>query len=375
MRTGVEVEELVETMWEKEMDTVVEDLDIEQEMDEYADEEVADSVSEDEEDICQKEESEHNSHEGDGDLKEMLIKYLQTKPDTWQRDLAYEDMAPQIDKLIKYVGHKYFATYMANPQEKEEMLACGRAGVMSAINEYDPNKAMPSSYFFRPILHELQNHVSSFIHESSNYNHTMSKRIEATKAKLAEDGIMNPSIMTIAIEMGVRPSTIRKQLERPNNNNAANYEDRYNNSGKVDIASNEIDDLDCAEFSDYGDPYKSVIKSETTTNVQQALASLTDAQQACIRLKFGFEGRCEPSYAAIGAQLGLSVDMVKKNIQRGINVLRMNPRINAGRRANRASEIQHSLNYEPFAITPDKVGLSMMNTMDDLDNIDSLRLS
>lgn len=376
MHTELGVIETVDTVWEKEMNDVVENIDLDQEFDEYADEEVADNMAAYEKEICKEKEKKHNVHDCDSDLKEMLIAYLATEPDSWKRNLAYEKMKPQLDKLISYVGHKYFTSYMKNVQERDEMYECGHCGIIKVINEYDPTKAMPFSYFFHPILHELQKHIS-FVHENSSYDHNMFKRIEATKAKLASRGIVNPSIMTVAIEMGVRPSTIRKQLEMPNSNKAANYEDCYlnNGNGKNDPYDNETDDIDYAEASDYGDPFRAVIQSERNKNILQALDALSDVQRACVRLKFGFESQRSMSYTDISARLGLPVDTVKRSIQRAINEMKMNPHMNAGRRANRDTEIKHGLNYEPFAITPDNVGISLMNTMDDLDSVDSFQLS
>lgn len=325
----------------------------------------------DEDAICEKETKEcsNKNKDTDNSLNDLLKYYLTLDiSDEWRRNLIYEKMKPQLDKLISYIGYKYFASYMSNPMEKEELFEAGHLGIMTVIQSYDPELSAPSSFFFRPILHEMGTHVNKFVHSSTRYNAEMRKKIQLATEKLESRGFKNPTIRHLAIELGVRTSTIRRSLNSIQNSQKQSYDDLYCNSEtNYDNAEcADLDNLDAVDVSDYGNPFANVIKNEKIENVRKALERLTPTQQICVRYRYGFEGE-EMGYADISEATGIPVDVVKKSLARASASLRIDPYIRAGRRADKDAEIQSNLYYEPFSLTPDNIGFSMMNTMEELD--------
>lgn len=288
----------------------------------------------------------------------------------YAKEKAAAQIEQQLKKLIYSIGHKYFPTYMNNPQEKEELVSSAWCGVFSVADSYDPLRAAPSTYFYRPILHEMSEYINRFLNKTSSHSMNIRKKIKLATDRLVARGNKNPSIMDIAYEAGVRPSAIRKATDISFYSQARSLDDmsvdpgEYSHTGKSAKSRDEYDDA--PSLDDFCNPFAVVAQKEEGETLRRAIDSLP-AHQAEILCKLFGIGCDRESYDEISKATGIQTNVIKNLRQRALCCLRMNPELRRTWQGGLAQEIKEELNFEPISFTPDQAAFTIMSVLDEME--------
>ena len=288
----------------------------------------------------------------------------------YAKEKAAIQIEQQLKNLIYSIGHKHFSTYMDNEQEREELVSSAWCGVFSVADSYDPSRSAPSTFFYRPILHEMSEYINRFLNKSSSHSMNIRKKIKAATDRLVARGNKNPSVMDISYESGIRPCTIRKATDMEYYSRSRSLEDlafdpsEYSSKGKSTKARDEYDATPAID--DFGNPFAVVAKKESYESLHRAIDSLPAQQADVLRRLFGVDCDRE-NYTDIFKSTGITTDVAKSLRQRALSCLRMNPELRQAWRGGLAQEIKEELNFEPISIVPDQAAFAMMSLLEEME--------
>ena len=80
------------------------------------------------------------------------------KGSAWSRkDMAgREGACRDLEFFIMNIITRKFSTYVGNDRSfYEDLMQAGRMGIIMALPKYDPDRSMPTTYFFNAIRHEM----------------------------------------------------------------------------------------------------------------------------------------------------------------------------------------------------------------------------
>lgn len=281
----------------------------------------------------------------------------------------------QLRGLVYSIGHKYFPSYMANKQEIKELVQHAWIGVFQAANDYDPTRAAPSTYFYRPILHEMSEFVNRFLQKTSSYSMNVRKKIRIATERLIEHGNHTPSILDLAYESGLRASAIHKALDCEYYANSRSLEEmpvdpgEYSHTGNSKKARDDYASLHRDAVDEYSDPLTVLCEREEKGVLGRAMDTLSDLHKDILCRLFGI-GCPRQSYTEIFKETHIPTDRIKMIEAQAKNRLRENEELRGKWRGGKAAEIKRDLEFEPVCITPDEVAFSMMSVLDSMETVD-----
>ncbi len=102
-----------------------------------------------------------------------------TSPDPAVRQAAIEGACRDLEFFIMYLITRKFGTYVEKGRSfYEDLLQAGRLGIMTSLRKYDPEKSMPTTYFFNPIKHEMGLQVTTIKSDSKSHVVTTKRKIQ-----------------------------------------------------------------------------------------------------------------------------------------------------------------------------------------------------
>lgn len=292
-----------------------------------------------------------------------------------QREIAGFLIEHQLRSLVYSIAHKYFKTYMDNKQEVKELVNSAWCGVFQAAADYDPTRAAPSTYFYRPILHEMSEYVNRFLHKTTSYSMNVLKKVRTATERLIEKGNYTPSVLDLSFESGLRASAIHKALDCEYYSKSRSLEElpidpvEYNPNGKSAKAREDYDDYRIA-ITEFSNPLTQLCMQEEENALTHAMNSLTDIQKDVLCRLFGIGYDKAQSHAEIFKETHIPTDKIKKIETQAMARLRHHPELARNFNMGKATEIKRDLDYEPLVITPDNAANMMMSTLDELESID-----
>lgn len=98
------------------------------------------------------------------------------------KKLALEGACRDLDYFIISIINRKFSTYTGkDPEFHEDLLQAGRLGVICSLPKYDPEKSMPTTYFYSAIMHEMTALTNGMKHD-------VTSRVAALRRKMLEVG-------------------------------------------------------------------------------------------------------------------------------------------------------------------------------------------
>lgn len=292
-----------------------------------------------------------------------------------EHEYAAEMIRDLLSGLVISIGKKHFPTYMKNPQEREELIMNAWCGVYEAAYNYDPSRAAPTTFFYRPILHEMNEYIARFLNKSTSYSMLVRKKIKEATDRLSARGVRNPCVLDIAYESGMKASAVRKAQESQYYAASRSLEEmvmdpgEYSQSGKSTRAREDYD-VRPAGGSDFGNPFAFVSQKENLTALYDALNKLPPSQRDILCRRFGLEGYDAQNYTTIFNETGITTDRIKAMEQQAMNRMRMNSDLRRNYRGGKANEIKEDLDFEPVCVIPDQAALTMMNLLDNIESVE-----
>ena len=280
----------------------------------------------------------------------------------------------RLRNLVPSIAHKYYSTYMASKQEANDLLNCGWEGVFKVAGSYDPTRSSPSTFFYRHILHEMDEHVKRFVHKSTGYSIRVYKKIRDASDALVARGIRNPSVMDLAYETGLRTSVIRNALGCQTCRESRSFDDMafdpeaYSKDGKSAKAREDYDMLCKNTPGEFSNPLAIICDKEDSCIIIRAINTLTFLQKEVICRLFGI-GRPRQTYTEIFQDMKIPTDQLKIIEAQAKKALSQNSDLCRAFNGGYAVDTKRELDFEPIAFTPDKVGVAMMDALSDLEDI------
>ncbi len=105
------------------------------------------------------------------------------------RKAANEGACRDLEFFVISLIIKKFSTYVKKDRSfYDDLLQAGRMGIMKALPEYDPDKSMPTTYFFNPIKHEMGLQANTMKHDIKPYVATIKGKIQEVDRMFARYG-------------------------------------------------------------------------------------------------------------------------------------------------------------------------------------------
>ncbi len=102
---------------------------------------------------------------------------------------AQEGACRDLEFFIISIVSRKFSTYVEKDREFfEDLVQAGRIGVITALPKYNPDKGMPTTYFFKQILHEMTSQVNTMKHDTKSHVATTKKKIQEVNRQFAKYG-------------------------------------------------------------------------------------------------------------------------------------------------------------------------------------------
>lgn len=103
--------------------------------------------------------------------------------------------------MINMINRK-FRTYIEKDSSFfEDLLQAGRLGIIMSLPKYDPDKSMPTTYFFHAIRHEMAALVNLMKHETNSRMAAAKRKIEEVDRMFAKYG-KTPALHDYAYSIG-----------------------------------------------------------------------------------------------------------------------------------------------------------------------------
>lgn len=279
-------------------------------------------------------------------------------------ELAGKQIYDQLNNWIVSIGKKHFPTFFQakNSHDREDLISQGWVAIFSAAPKYDPYRSTPSTYFYRPILHEMSNYINGFLKKSSGYNTGIQRKIKQAKAKFAAEGNPNPSILDIAFEIGLTPNIVRKSMEVTEAAKTRSLDEmmfdanEYSATGKSARAREDYDAV-TGGYADFGNPYACFVQKEDSIALANAMAELPTIQRELLCRLYGI-GCKKQNYTEISRETGMTTNRIKKLEAQGKSRLKLDTNL-CSAWTGQAAEIEEELLFEPVIIAPGGVGRSL----------------
>ena len=205
------------------------------------------------------------------------------KPSVEQKRIS-EEAANRLvvlhEPLVGFIIQKRFGAY-ANSQEFDDALNAGRIGLFRSFRDYDPDKGAFSTYAAIFIESAICDHISWFYGSSSHY-HRRAKLYKKAVAKLQSEGVVEPDMAEIALEMNAKPSAIRRLLYIMANARMDSLEDIADGIDSVECETGLSRLIDPFRL----DPEKMVVRNELREIITEALDTLPRDQRLVIDMLY-----------------------------------------------------------------------------------------
>ena len=208
---------------------------------------------------------------------------------------ANSKMIDKISMFIYYIIERKFGTFKLHTKDLYQE---GCLGVLKGMENYNPKKGKPTTYFGIYIIHEMTEYINLNINKTTSHYSANIIKVKKAINHFEREG-REWTVKDIAQETGISAETITQALNIMSSADEVHYD--------------TVDYLDSKMSKTFDSPEDTVLKNETTEIIKNAMNSvLTEDEANVIRLKYGLDGEEELSYKNISARLGIQIDKVKK---------------------------------------------------------------
>ena len=151
--------------------------------------------------------NEENRMHQEGDARQIRERFRRYVTDAASRNdmvkkLALEGACRELEFFIINMINRKFSTYTRkDPEFYEDLLQAGRLGIILSLPKYDPDKSMPTTYFFPAIMHEMTALTNGMKHDAKSRIAALKRKMQEVDKKF-EGYDRTPSLHDYAYNMG-----------------------------------------------------------------------------------------------------------------------------------------------------------------------------
>ncbi len=128
-------------------------------------------------------------HQDSRQIREKFRKYVAdaNSNNDMAKKAAQEGACRDLEFFVINMISRKFGTYTEKDQIFfEDLMQAGRLGIIQSLPKYDPEKSMPTTYFFTAILHEMTAVVNSMKHDTKSYIAALKRKIREVDREFAK---------------------------------------------------------------------------------------------------------------------------------------------------------------------------------------------
>lgn len=257
-----------------------------------------------------------------------------------------------IELLKDFIWSILNQKYGSYKKEHEDMFQECVIGVLSNLGKYDPEKSMPTTFFYVIVVNKIVAYINSNIRKTTQHYAYNIREVEKAKRKLESKGAKITE-KDIAIEAGLSLETVSRSIKESNNASSVDLD-------KVDY----LDELN----RNLPTPEEEFLKTEKAEALYNGIKNLESEEREVIVLRFGIDG--EPmSYKDISNNLGIPVEKVRRFQYSGIRKLRKEKDLRNLFHDN-FIKAENILNSTDIAIVPEAAADIMMQDLEGLEDLE-----
>ncbi len=130
-------------------------------------------------------------HQDPHQIRDRFRKYVvdANSDDDIKKSAAQEDACKELEYFVIYMINRKFSTYIKkDPIFFEDLLQAGRLGIIQSLPKYDPEKSMPTTYFYIAIMHEMTTLVNGIKHNTKSNTAALKRKIKEVDEEYAKYG-------------------------------------------------------------------------------------------------------------------------------------------------------------------------------------------
>lgn len=209
--------------------------------------------------------------------------------------------------------------YMNRGIEFEDLIDEGNAGLMQAINHFDPNAGVKFiSYAVWWIRQSIMKALYEYGHEIRLPMNRANELVNIEKARkmIGENKTENEQVIEISNILGLEKDVVRNLM-----NVSREMKSLDSPMSNTDSSSDTIGDL----ISDnrYKNPETEVIEESLHNDIEEALSNLSEKEEKILRLRYGLNGREPMSLKEVGDEIGLTKERIRQIEKHAISTIRL----------------------------------------------------
>lgn len=209
--------------------------------------------------------------------------------------------------------------YMNRGIEFEDLIDEGNAGLMQAINHFDPNAGVKFiSYAVWWIRQSIMKALYEYGHEIRLPMNRANELVNIEKARkmIGENKTENEQVIEISNILGLEKEVVRNLM-----NVSREMKSLDSPMLNTDSSSDTIGDL----ISDnrYKNPETEVIEESLHNDIEEALSNLPEKEEKILRLRYGLNGREPMSLKEVGDEIGLTKERIRQIEKHAISTIRL----------------------------------------------------
>lgn len=268
-----------------------------------------------------------------GDICDQMRRYHSKDQD--ERDEALIEILQEHSGLISMVIDKNFSKFAG--EYRDDMMSCGKLGIMEALKTYDPKKARPSTFFTFYIMHEIYDFITRYVMKTTPY---YANEIKAVKRAMTEFETINgkdATIMDVSYMTGISTKNVQRALDIVTFGQTKDYE----TESFLDGIMTKFDKS----------PEEKMIDKEEEKAIYQAFSCLDEIEIKCLCLKYGLLDEDACTNADIAKKVDIPLDAVRRTVNKAITKLRHEPTLKSLFNDN-IRDKRRKIQREEIAIVP-----------------------
>lgn len=229
--------------------------------------------------------------------------------DAKKRENAITQAMKQLEGLVKVIIRRNYSTY--SKKYYRDLMQEGNIGIMEGLKKYDAEISMPATFFYRYIVHEIQQFITKNVDKTTAHYSTNIKKINKAIDDLTERGI-NWTIPDIAMQTGLTIETVEQSMSIRKRRD------------EVHIEACQTNVIDEGILNDrFQTPESAIVEQEEEEIIDSVLRKyLTPVEFFIIENSFGLHDKSVMSERDIAKKLDIGKDKVKKILNSAIRKLR-----------------------------------------------------
>lgn len=268
-----------------------------------------------------------------GDIYDQMRRYRSEDQDV--RDEALIEILQDHSGLISMVIDKNFSKFAG--EYRDDMMSCGKLGIMEALKKYDPLKAKPSTFFTIYIMHEIYDFITRYVMKTTPYYANEIKAVRKAMTEFETANGKDATIMDVSYMTGISTKNVQRALDIVTFGQTKDYE----TESFLDGIMTKFDKS----------PEEKMIDKEEEKAIYQAFSCLDEIEIKVLCLKYGLLDEDACTNADIAKKVDIPLDAVRRTVNKAITKLRHEPTLKSLFNDN-IRDKRRKIQREEIAIVP-----------------------